>query len=74
MVRVEGSIVEAYIIEEISNFSRHYFNPSVQIKLTQVGRNNNGGAEGSEWEISIFAYPTQKFGHDVRRIFFDTEH
>ena len=24
--RVEGSIMEAYIIEEISNFNRHYFN------------------------------------------------
>ena len=27
--RVEGSIIETYIIEEISNFSPHYFNPSV---------------------------------------------
>ena len=70
---VEGFIVETYIIEEISNFSRHYFNPSVQTKLTQVGRNDDGGAEGSEWEISIFVYPTQEFGYEVRRIFFDTE-
>ena len=35
-IRVEGFIVEAYIIEEISNFSLH-LNPSMQTKLTQVG-------------------------------------
>ena len=28
-VRVKDSIIEAYIIEEIFNFSRYYFNPSV---------------------------------------------
>ena len=47
-VRVEGSIMEAYIIEEISNFSRYYFNLSMQTKLTQVGRNDDGGTEGSQ--------------------------
>ena len=47
-IRVEGSIVEAYIIEEILSFSRHYFNSNVQIKLTQVGQNDDGGAEGSK--------------------------
>ena len=47
-VRVESSIMKAYIIEEILNFSRYYFNLSVQAKLTQVGRNDDGGAEGSE--------------------------
>ena len=50
--------MEAYIIEEISNFSRYYFNLSVQNKLTQVDPNDNGGTDGSEWEISIFAFPT----------------
>ena len=71
--RVEGSIVEAYIIEEISNFSRHYFNHSVQTKMTQVGRNDDGGAEGSGREISIFAYPAREFGHEVRRTLSDAE-
>ena len=53
-IKIEDSIIEAYIIEEISNFSWHYFNPSVQTKLTQVGRNDDDG-EGSEVEISIFS-------------------
>ena len=72
-IRVEDFIVEAYIIEEISNFSQHYFNPSVQTKLTQVGRNDDGGAERSEWEISIFTYPIREFRREVRWTFSDTE-
>ena len=71
--RVEDSIVKAYIIEGISNFNQYYFNPSVQTKLTQVGQNDYGGIEGSEWEISIFAYPAREFEHKVRQIFSDTE-
>ena len=46
-VQIEGSIVEAYIIKEILNFSRHYFNPNVQTKLTQVDWNDNDGIKGS---------------------------
>ena len=42
-VRIEDSIVEAYIIEEILNFSQYYFNPSVQTKLTQVDQNDSSG-------------------------------
>ena len=54
--KVEGSIVKAYIIEEISNFSHHYFNPNVHTKLTQIGCNDDGGDGGSELGVSIFAY------------------
>ena len=63
----------AYIIEKILNFSRCYFNPSVQTKLTQVDRNDDGGGEGSEVEILIFVYSACKFGHEVRRILTNTE-
>ena len=45
----------------------------MQIKLTQVDRNDDGGGEGSEWEISIFAYPAREFGHEVLRVLIDTE-
>ena len=70
--RVEGSIMEAYIMEEISNLIQHYFNPDVHTKLTQVDRNDDGG-EGSKAEISIFSYPAHKFGHEVCRILTDRE-
>ena len=62
--RVEDSIVEAYIIEEILNFSHHYFNPNVHTKLTQIGHNDDGGSGGSELEVSIFAYPAHEFSHE----------
>ena len=65
--------MEAYISEKNFNFSRYYFNPSMQTKLTQVNQNDDGGEEGSEVEISIFAYPAHKFRHEVRRILTDTE-
>ena len=61
--RVKDSIMEAYIIEEILNFSHHYFNPNVHTKLTQIGRNDDGGGGGSELRVSIFAYPAREFGH-----------
>ena len=72
-IRVEGSIMEAYIIEEILNFSWYYFNPSVQTKLTQEGWNDDGDAEKSELKISIFAYLARELGHEIRQIFSDTE-
>ena len=71
--RVKGSIVEAYIIEEISNFSHHYFNPNVHTKLTQIGCNDDGGGRGSEPVILIFAYPAHEFGHERRLSLTDAE-
>ena len=72
-IRVEGSIMEAYIIKEISNFNWYYFNPSVQTKLIQVDQNDGGGGERSKVEISIFAYLAHEFGHEVHRILTDIE-
>ena len=44
----------------------------MQIKLTQVGRNDDGG-EGSKAEISIFAYRARKFGHEIHQVLVDRE-
>ena len=71
--RVEGSIVEAYIIEEILNFSHHYFNPNVHTKLTQIGYNDDDGGGGSEPAILIFAYLACEFGHKRRLSLTDAE-
>ena len=62
--RVEGSIMEAYIIKEILNFIHHYFNPNVHTKLTQIDRNDDGGDGGFELEVSIFTYPAHEYGHE----------
>ena len=45
----------------------------MKIKLTQVDQNDDGGGEGSEVEIIIFAYSAHEFGHEVRRILIDTK-
>lgn len=71
--RVEGSIVESYIMEEISNFCHHYFSPSVQTRFNRVGRNDDGGWSGSGEKLSIFAYPAREFGSETNRVLTDSE-
>ncbi|KAK8921612.1 hypothetical protein KSP39_PZI020469 [Platanthera zijinensis] len=39
--RVEGSIVEAYLIEETSTFCSHFFAPHVETRSRSTGRNEN---------------------------------
>ncbi|XP_021735138.1 uncharacterized protein LOC110701823 [Chenopodium quinoa] len=43
--RVEGSICNAYLTEEISNFCSNYFQPSVDTKTRDLGRNVNADVE-----------------------------
>ena len=38
--RVEGSICEAYILEEISHFSSMYFEPHIPTRYTCLPRND----------------------------------
>ena len=72
-VKVEGSIMEAYIIEKILNFSHRYFNLNVHTNLTQIGYNNDGGGGGSKLEVSIFIYPAHEFGHERHLSLTDAE-
>ncbi|XP_011004861.1 PREDICTED: uncharacterized protein LOC105111246, partial [Populus euphratica] len=41
--KVEGSICEAYLIDEITNFASHYFGDDVQTIWNRVPRNDDGG-------------------------------
>lgn len=43
--RVEGSICEAYVLEEISNFCSRYFKPHVATNRTRAPRNDDGDEE-----------------------------
>ncbi|KAL0430524.1 UNVERIFIED_CONTAM: hypothetical protein Sradi_0678400 [Sesamum radiatum] len=45
--RVEASIVEAYMIEEVSTFCSSYFEPHVKSRLNQIPRNDDGGTVDS---------------------------
>lgn len=64
---VEGSIVQAYLLEEISNFCSHYFEPTVQTRLNQVPRNDDGDELDCMDCLSIFTHPGRSFGKHVKR-------
>ncbi|XP_065857931.1 uncharacterized protein [Euphorbia lathyris] len=44
--RVEGSICNAYLVEEASNFCSYYFEPQVYTRHRKVPRNDDGGDRG----------------------------
>lgn len=71
--RVEGSIVEAYIVEEISNFCSEYFKSSVRTKFNQVPRNDDGGGGDPKGRLSICCYPSYPFGNCGNRELKDDE-
>ncbi|XP_043807714.1 uncharacterized protein LOC110620936 [Manihot esculenta] len=59
---VEGSIVEAYLIEENSSFCSHYFEPSISTRLNRVPRNDDGGHVEPMGRLSIFTHAGRPFG------------
>ncbi|XP_039116071.1 uncharacterized protein LOC120251572 [Dioscorea cayenensis subsp. rotundata] len=59
---VEGSICEAYIIQEISSFCSMYFESTVETRLNRVPRNDDGGDVESVGRLSIFSHPGRPFG------------
>lgn len=71
--RVEGSISEAYIIEEISNFCSHYFEPHIQTRCTKVPRNDDGGFVDAKGHLSVFTSPGCAFGKSWTRYLTDEE-
>lgn len=55
---MEGSICEAYLVEETSTFASYYYPDEVNTRRTRMPRNVDSG-EGSSTSppISIFNYP-----------------
>lgn len=60
--RVEGSIVEAYIVEEVSTFCSLYFESDVETRLTRPPRNDDGGDIYCSMRLSIFSHPGRPLG------------
>ncbi|KAJ8761601.1 hypothetical protein K2173_004377 [Erythroxylum novogranatense] len=59
--RVEGSICNAYLVEEGSTFCGHYFEPHVHTRARQVPRNDDGGGTSAENPIhNKFIYDLTK--------------
>ncbi|XP_022893391.1 uncharacterized protein LOC111407911 isoform X1 [Olea europaea var. sylvestris] len=59
---VEASIVEAYLVEEMSTFCSLYFDQIIQTRLNRVLRNDDGGHIDSQGRLSIFTYLGRPFG------------
>lgn len=60
--RVEASIVEAYLIEETSNFCALYFDTSIETRLNRASRNDDGGYTDEHDCLSVFHHPGRPIG------------
>ncbi|GJS20891.1 transposon-like protein [Tanacetum coccineum] len=73
--RVESSICEAYIMEEISNFCTHYFKSHVQTNSRKVGQNDDGGSVNMKGtSLYVFNYRGRPSGTCKRRYLDDDEY
>ncbi|XP_021297997.1 uncharacterized protein LOC110426972 [Herrania umbratica] len=70
---IEGSICEAYMIKEISSFCSWYFEPTVQTRLNQVPRNDDGGNVDSLGHLSSFTLLRRAFGPLDKSRFLDDD-
>ncbi|XP_047333830.1 uncharacterized protein LOC124937589 isoform X1 [Impatiens glandulifera] len=65
--RIEASICNAYILEEISTFASYYFESKVSCKQRQPQRNTEGPVNITEPPISIFNYLGRGTGGSSKR-------
>ena len=72
---MEGSICNAYLVEEASNFSSHYFEPHVYTRMQKVPR-NDGGGDGDDIEgiLLIFKHPGRPYGRSKSRRLSNSEY
>lgn len=74
--KVEGSICNAYLVEEASSFCSYYFEDHVMTKRRHVPRNlynREDMIDEHEENLSIFKYPGRAFGKAKTRFLDDKE-
>lgn len=74
--KVEGSIVNAYLLREASNFCSHYFEANVHTRNRNVPRNDDGGDDRGDDDneiLKIFSYPGRPYGKLKKRMLTDEE-
>jgi len=65
---VEGSICEAYLVQETSHFCSYYFDPHMQKMRNKVSRNDDGGEnEEVDQTSTIFNHPSRSSGTSSSR-------
>ncbi|KAF3320213.1 hypothetical protein FCM35_KLT22184 [Carex littledalei] len=69
--RVEGSIVEAYVLKEISTFCSHYFDPDRRKFQLSKGRHDVGPEMPLDGKPAIFNYPGKGRGNSLRNLSWD---
>nr|GMC51112.1 uncharacterized protein LOC109179592 [Ipomoea batatas] len=75
--KVEGSISNAYLVEEASSFCSYYFEDHASTKHINVPRNADGSeyiVDGHEETLSIFKYSGRAFGKAKVRYMTDEEY
>ncbi|EOY13556.1 Uncharacterized protein TCM_032154 [Theobroma cacao] len=70
---VEGSICEAYVIEEVSSLCSWYFEPAVRTRVNRVPHNDDGGEVDYMGRLSIFTHPGRSFGSCDKSQFLDED-
>ncbi|KAL0410867.1 UNVERIFIED_CONTAM: hypothetical protein Slati_3676400 [Sesamum latifolium] len=71
---VEASIVEAYLVEEISLFTSHYFEPQILCKWNRPRKNDDLTMNDTRIQQSIFNYPGRASGALKKRWHGGSEH
>ena len=73
---MEGSICNAYLVEEASAFCEHYFNPTLHTRHRRMPRNvESHTGEGNDFDgnLSIFTHPDRPFGRHTTRMLSEQE-
>ncbi|XP_050207371.2 uncharacterized protein LOC126656796 [Mercurialis annua] len=67
--QVEGSIANAYLVEETASFCAHYFTPTIHTRHRRVPRNDDGGVDirAVSGMLSIFKHPGRFMGQAKSR-------
>ncbi|KAL4590703.1 hypothetical protein LXL04_003644 [Taraxacum kok-saghyz] len=74
--KVEGSIVNAYLLREAANFCSYYFEPNVLTRNRNVPRNDDGGDDRGDDDneiLTIFSYPGRAYGKLKKKMLTDEE-
>ncbi|KAL4584418.1 hypothetical protein LXL04_009019 [Taraxacum kok-saghyz] len=74
--KVEGSIVNAYLLREAANFCSYYFEPNVLTRNRNVPRNDDGGDDRGDDDneiLKIFSHPGRAYGNLKKRMLTDDE-
>ena len=72
---MEGSFCNAFLVEEVSSFCSHYFEPHVNMHHRKVPHNNDCEADKEhEGNLSIFSYSGRSLGREKSRYVMQRKH